>query len=212
MTVWLLRYWNDIKGNVKYAVALIIGTAIVTGVVALTHGLCLWQQVVLAGCFVLLFGWALMATMAAFCVSKIARVVPCDAGRQETIAPGLSVEEDEAPRALNLIFRSKTESSEVILTITDMQKWNVAERDFEVMQLRGARQPSFLGGEEFRYQIMTWPPEGNPVIKGVEDKLWTLPSAGVWRVDLEYRSGAPIRFSRYVEWDGRAKPFYTRPR
>lgn len=66
MTLWLRQQWNDIKGNVKYAVVLVVGAAVVTGVVALTHGLLLWQQVVLAGCFVLLFGWALFATTMAW--------------------------------------------------------------------------------------------------------------------------------------------------
>jgi hypothetical protein len=61
---WLCQQWNDIKGNVKYAAVLGVGWAVVTGVVGLTHGLLLWQQVVLAGCFVFLFGWALIATMA----------------------------------------------------------------------------------------------------------------------------------------------------
>jgi hypothetical protein len=63
MALWLHQQWNDIKGNVKYAIILVFGTAVLTGVVALTHGLLLWQQVVLAGCFALLFGWALFATM-----------------------------------------------------------------------------------------------------------------------------------------------------
>ena len=65
MAVWLRQQWNDIKGNVKYAIVLAIGAVVVAGVVALTHGLLLWQQVALAGCFVLLFGWALFATIMA---------------------------------------------------------------------------------------------------------------------------------------------------
>jgi hypothetical protein len=65
MSLWLRQQWDDIKGHVKYAVVLVLGTAVVSGVVALTHGLLLWQQVALAGCFVLLFGWAILATTAA---------------------------------------------------------------------------------------------------------------------------------------------------
>jgi hypothetical protein len=65
MTPWLRRQWNDIRGNVKYAAVLLISGLVVTGVVALTHGLSLWQQAVLAACFLLLFGWALFATTAA---------------------------------------------------------------------------------------------------------------------------------------------------
>jgi len=134
----------------------------------------------------------------------------------EGLAPGLHLEEDETPLGLNLIFRSGATPSEVSLTVTDMQKWNTADREFSAdrgfgaIQLRGATQPDF-SGEALRYQLITWLSEGNPVINGVEDKLWTLPSSGIWRADLEYRStvGAPIRFPRYVEWDGRAKPFFT---
>ena len=66
MTPWLRQQWADIRGNVKYAVVLLVGGLVVTGVVALTHGLLLWQQVILAACFVLLFGWALFATTAAW--------------------------------------------------------------------------------------------------------------------------------------------------
>ena len=65
MVPWLRQQWNDIKGHVKFAVLLFVGGSVVTLVVALTHGLVLWQQVVLAGCFVFLFGWALFETMAA---------------------------------------------------------------------------------------------------------------------------------------------------
>jgi hypothetical protein len=66
MSPWLCRQWNDIKGNVKYAILVVLGAGVVTGTVALTHGLLVWQQVWqqvgLAGCFVLLFGWAVFAT------------------------------------------------------------------------------------------------------------------------------------------------------
>jgi hypothetical protein len=65
MASWLRRQWDDIKGNVKYAIVLACGTAIVTSAVALTHGLQLWQQAALAACFLLLFGWAVIATVGA---------------------------------------------------------------------------------------------------------------------------------------------------
>lgn len=59
---WLKRQWNDIKGNVKYGVLLFVGAGIVTGVTAITRGLLWWQQTILVLSFVLLFGWALVAT------------------------------------------------------------------------------------------------------------------------------------------------------
>jgi hypothetical protein len=59
---WLLKQWKIIEANVKYSLALLIGTGIVTGVGIITHGLRWWQQAVLTGCFTLLFGWAVTAT------------------------------------------------------------------------------------------------------------------------------------------------------
>jgi hypothetical protein len=59
---WIIGQWNDVKGNIKFALLLAIGTVINTWVVALTRGLLAWQQLTLAGLFALMFGWsALMA-------------------------------------------------------------------------------------------------------------------------------------------------------
>jgi hypothetical protein len=59
---WLARQWQDISGNVKFAVLLLLGTAIMSAATALIHGLATWQQVVLVALFTLIFGWALIAT------------------------------------------------------------------------------------------------------------------------------------------------------
>jgi hypothetical protein len=64
MVRWLVHHWNDIKGNVKFFIVTFIGSGVVSLVVALTHGLAVWQQTVLALCFLLLFGWAIAATAA----------------------------------------------------------------------------------------------------------------------------------------------------
>ena len=61
---WFKRQWNDVKGNVKYAVLLFVGGIFVTAAITLTHGLSIWQQGILALIFVLLFGWAVAATTA----------------------------------------------------------------------------------------------------------------------------------------------------
>jgi hypothetical protein len=61
---WFERQYRDIKGNFKWALALLVKGGIVAAAVALTHGLLQWQQAALAGCFVLLFGWALAVTFA----------------------------------------------------------------------------------------------------------------------------------------------------
>jgi len=62
---WLERQWRDISGNVKFWILGLSGTALVAAAVALTHGLGLWQQIVLAFLFILLFGWAAIATYVA---------------------------------------------------------------------------------------------------------------------------------------------------
>ena len=62
---WFLRQWRDISGNVKFWLLGVIGVAIVTATIALTHGLYLWQQVILSLIFLILFAWAVVATVAA---------------------------------------------------------------------------------------------------------------------------------------------------
>ena len=54
MREWLSQQWNEIQGNVKYYALVLLGSAIVTAVVAITHGLQLWQQVWLAALFLLM--------------------------------------------------------------------------------------------------------------------------------------------------------------
>jgi hypothetical protein len=58
---WFVRQWNDIKGNVKYAV--LLGILYVLGV--LLHGLAWWQQSVLALIFVLVVCWGIAQTLKA---------------------------------------------------------------------------------------------------------------------------------------------------
>lgn len=65
MQKWLFRQWRDISGNVKFWLLGVTGLAIVSATVALTHGLYLWQQIVLSLLFVGLFAWAVIATYAA---------------------------------------------------------------------------------------------------------------------------------------------------
>lgn len=62
MKKWLYEQWKDIRGNVKWAVLVLVGGGVVTGVVALTHGLALWQQVCLSASFVFMLSWAIVAT------------------------------------------------------------------------------------------------------------------------------------------------------
>jgi hypothetical protein len=73
---WLTRQYRDIEGHFKWYLVLLIGDGIVTAVVALTHGLLLWQQAALAGCFVLLFGWAVAVTVVSRRNSDVANVKP----------------------------------------------------------------------------------------------------------------------------------------
>ncbi len=62
---WLVKQWQDVSGNVKFGVLLLLGTGIMSGATALTHGLATWQQVGLVGLFAVMFGWALIATFVA---------------------------------------------------------------------------------------------------------------------------------------------------
>jgi hypothetical protein len=62
---WLARQWQEVSGNVKFAVLLLFGTGIMSVATALIHGLATWQQVVLVALFALMFGWALIATFLA---------------------------------------------------------------------------------------------------------------------------------------------------
>lgn len=62
---WIRKQWQDISGDVKFAGICLFGTACMAGALALTHGLALWQQIILGFLFVLLFGWGVVATYAA---------------------------------------------------------------------------------------------------------------------------------------------------
>ena len=59
---WLQRQWNDIKGNVKFWILSFVVVATMTGAVAITHGLALWQQVVIMLMFTVLLVWSVAAT------------------------------------------------------------------------------------------------------------------------------------------------------
>ena len=59
---WLIKQWQDISGNVKFAILLLLGTGIMSAATALIHGLAGWQQVILVALFALTLGWALFAT------------------------------------------------------------------------------------------------------------------------------------------------------
>lgn len=59
---WLINQWNEISGNVKYAILAAIGGLILAVVKMLVSGLQLWQQIVLLFLFLVLFGWGLFMT------------------------------------------------------------------------------------------------------------------------------------------------------
>jgi hypothetical protein len=65
MRNWLAKQWQDISGNFKFAVLLLLGTGVMSAVTALTNGLFLWQKVALVALFAVIFGWALIATVQA---------------------------------------------------------------------------------------------------------------------------------------------------
>jgi hypothetical protein len=68
--------------------------AIVTGVVAITHGLQIWQQVILAACFVLMFAWAVTATLCNVLGFHAARIRP---GPPASSNSGVAAESQQRP-------------------------------------------------------------------------------------------------------------------
>src|SRR4051794_17804350 len=62
MQDWLLRQWQDIRGNFKFWLLGVIALGAMTAALAITRGLLLWQQVLVDGTFLLLFAWAVVAT------------------------------------------------------------------------------------------------------------------------------------------------------
>jgi hypothetical protein len=65
MRDFLLRQWNDIRGNVKYGLLLTALTLMLIGFTTLTHGLMWWQQACLVAIFSVVFVWAIAATVVA---------------------------------------------------------------------------------------------------------------------------------------------------
>jgi len=56
------KQWEQIAGNVKYAVLVFLGGVLVTGFGIVTHGLRWWQQAIVIGLFSLVTVWAVAAT------------------------------------------------------------------------------------------------------------------------------------------------------
>jgi hypothetical protein len=67
---WLLKQWNDIKGNVKFATLGLVGSAAFTLVGLLTHGLTWWQRAILLFIFGVIALWAITATVLTILRSK----------------------------------------------------------------------------------------------------------------------------------------------
>src|SRR6266568_1057857 len=65
MLPWLLQQWEDIKGNFKFWLICLIGGLMVAAAVAITRGLLWWQQAILVLIFLILFGWAVIASYTA---------------------------------------------------------------------------------------------------------------------------------------------------
>lgn len=64
MLQWLAEQWNDIKGNAKWAIVLLILSAMTLAATMLTDGLVLWKQLTLLAIFILMFAWAVFMTAA----------------------------------------------------------------------------------------------------------------------------------------------------
>jgi len=60
---WLAEQWQDIKGNVKYAIIVVVITGLVTGFGIVTHGLNWWQQAIILCILAVVVAWATVATV-----------------------------------------------------------------------------------------------------------------------------------------------------
>ena len=63
MREWYVKQWNDIKGNVKFAVLAFLASAALTAVGLLTRGLASWQQAILWFILGILLVWAIAVTV-----------------------------------------------------------------------------------------------------------------------------------------------------
>lgn len=108
MWPWLRNQWNDIKGNVKFALLVFLlggsGGGIVTWLTALTHGLQRWQQVTIVALFTVLFFctiaalfWALGARSKAAAAATISEPPPIVPSRA-LISPPPRLSDIVAPR------------------------------------------------------------------------------------------------------------------
>ena len=67
---WLQRQWSDIRGNAKFAILTIAGSLLLSAT-ALLNGIALWKKAVLIGLFLLIFIWAVAATIVAMRTAPI---------------------------------------------------------------------------------------------------------------------------------------------
>jgi hypothetical protein len=59
---FIIRLWQDVRGNVEFWILSLLAIGAVTAAALLTRGLLLWQQIVLLVLFAVLFGWAMVST------------------------------------------------------------------------------------------------------------------------------------------------------
>jgi hypothetical protein len=75
-SAWWLIQWQDMKGNIKYWIALFLLSLAVSGAALLTRGLLWWQQFGLMVIFLALFAWAVIATIKAHNSAASVRKIP----------------------------------------------------------------------------------------------------------------------------------------
>jgi len=63
MSDWLLKQWNDVKGNVKFwALAFVISSIVLPGAKYMLDGIPLWRQIGVIVLFALCVTWAIVAS------------------------------------------------------------------------------------------------------------------------------------------------------
>jgi len=60
---WLVKQWQDVRGNVKFWISTVVAAGAVAAIAALVHGLSFWQDVALIFLFSVILVWAVIASV-----------------------------------------------------------------------------------------------------------------------------------------------------
>ena len=109
---WLLRQWDEIKGNVKFWILLTIVPFLVKAAIALTSGIPMSRRITLGVVFMIVFVWAILASFAAATRATVPTARPLAGKTSSILAVRASVEvvvgyDEVYDRALTLLKTSE---------------------------------------------------------------------------------------------------------